>query len=124
MALTTEATTRLASAQTPSGWTNPATTITFTSPITEPFETTIAAAGVTDAASETTGLTNLVAAVKTWVDGTWIPNILKLETTVNDVDGILTITKVERHNGEASDTAKLFLTGTDGFKVYGSLQYE
>ena len=124
MALTTEATTIIPESKKPSGWTDPATTITFVgTPIRETFTVTIAAAGVTDAASETTGLTNLIAAVKTWVDATWVPTILKLDTTLT-IDGIIKISNFDRDNGEATETAKLYLTGTDGFNVIGSFEYE
>lgn len=125
MALTTEATTALPATQTPSGWTNPATTITFAgTPFQQSFSTTIAVAGVSHATVEATGLTQLIAAVKSWIDGTWIPNTLKLEFTIGDVDGIITVTSIARDNAEATATAKLYLTGTDTYTVSGYFRYE
>lgn len=123
MALTTEATTDLPRNQKPSGWTDPATTINLTDPITEDFEATIAASGVADAASASTGLTALVVAVKTWVDGAWAPNTLKLDLT-DTINGIITIENVQRSNGESDLAGKLYKTGADAYTVKGKFQYE
>lgn len=124
MALTTEATTNLPSAQQPSGWTDPTTTIVLSAPLSEDFETTIAAAGVTHASNASTGLTQLIAAVKTWIDNTYAPNTLKLDTAGETIDGIITITSVQRGNGESTVAGKLYISGTDAFTVKGAFKYE
>lgn len=125
MALTTEATTNLPAQKEPTSWADPATTITFSgTPVEEAFSTTIAAAGVTHADMAGTGLTALVAAVKSWVDGTWVPNTLKLDVTGSTINGIITITNIVRNNGQSTTPNQLYLTGTDQFTVTGTFKYE
>lgn len=122
MALTTEATTSLPAAQTPSGWTNPATTITGTT-FAENFSTTIAVSGVSHADNASTGLTALIAAVKTWVDGTWGPDTLHMDTA-NTISGIITIKNIVRDNAESTSAGKLYITGTDTYTVTGLFQWK
>lgn len=122
MALTTEATTNLPASQTPSGWTNPATTITGTT-FAENFTTTIAVSGVSHASNASTGLTALIAAVKSWIDGTFAPDTLHFDLT-DTISGIITIKNVVRDNAESTSAGKLYITGTDTYTVSGLFQWK
>lgn len=120
MAITTEITTRLKSSKIPSGFTNPTTTIEFSgTPIEEGFTATIAISGVSHAATASTGLTQLLAAVKTWVDDTWIPDVLKLNDSAT-IEGIIYVDNVIRQNSQTS----IYVTGTEQYVVMGVFKYE
>jgi len=126
MALDLETTTSLQSSNKPSGWTDPATTNTFTDAQSINFTHTFASAGVSDAASQTTGLTAVVSAVDTWLTSTFIPTTLGIDVAGNTVTAIGTIKYVTRDNDGYTDNfdPNIFITGTDEYTVQGTLQWE
>ena len=124
MAITSEITTNIPSDIKPDGYTPPAITINFTGETQSAnFTTTIAASGVTDAANEVTGITSLVAAIKTWIDGTFNPDILKLDAA-QTINMVIKVNAISRDNAENTTTKKLYLTGTDTFTVSGTVEYQ
>ena len=104
----------------PSGYTAPATTLTFTSPSSVSHEATVASAGISDASTGSTGLTNLVAAVDTYVSGTLIPTTWGIDVAGNTVNAIATIDLVRRGNSQDD----IFVTGTDQYSYRVIVQFE
>lgn len=127
MAIDLETTTDLAAAATPSGYTDPATTNVLTDPREEPFTHIVAASATAHASDAATGLTALVAAVDAWLESTFIPSTLGLESTVNTVTAIGTIKFIRRENsgyGIDADASGIHILGTDQFEVIGTLLWE
>lgn len=120
MAITTEITTNMRAADLPDGYTVPSTTITLSAdPVEEAFATTLTAASVADAANDDQTMADLLAATKAWVDGTWIPNTLKLDAAAT-INGIIYVTRIARRNSQTNK----FLLGADTYYVYGTLKYD
>lgn len=118
MAITTEITTRQVAADLPSGYTVPTTTINLgASPVEEKFTYDVATSGIANA-TPATGLTALLAAVKTYVDSTLIPNTFKLDSS-KTVNGIIYIDKVKVINTRTS----IYGTGTEKYRVHGTVKY-
>lgn len=105
----------------PTSYSIPATTINFGSTTYDEKNLThsIAASGIADADSAT-GLTNLVTAIKTYIDGTLLAAI-GLEFATNDVSVITTINAVTRDHG--SNTGDEF-SDTDNYIVTFSIEWE
>lgn len=119
MAITTEITTRLKVKDLPSGYTNLVPTIELAAPIEERFTRTVAITGLSHATVAGTGLSQILTATKTWVDSTWIPNVLKLNSTAT-IEGIIYVDKVTRMNSQPS----IYVTGTEQYTVEGVFKYE
>ena len=121
MAVTTEITDSLPTSKVPTSHTPTATTITFAgTPQQVSGSTTIAASGVVNA-SAATGYAALQAAVKSYIDTTYIPDVLKLDET-ETVSAIITITNVTR---DALPTnGNMFATHTDQFTASFTIRWE
>lgn len=118
MAVTSEITTRL-SANQPDGWTNPVTTIVLADPVIHDFKYDVAVSGIAHAADESQGLTDLLANIKTHVDGTYFPNTLHVCAT-EDVDAIIEVRKISRANSQSS----IYVLGEERYYVEGKIRYE
>lgn len=119
MALDLETTTgSLANA--PSGFTPPATTHSFTDANTVRDTYSVAITGLSGATS-TAGLNSVIAAVDTYVSGTFIPTVLGIDVSGNTVDAICTINSISRGNGGDS----IFLNeAMDSYGISFTLQWE
>ena len=102
----------------PTGYSVPATTIEMTSPVQESFTYDVATSGIANA-TPATGLTALLTAVKTYVDNTYIPNTLKLDSA-KTISGIIYVDKVKVINTRTS----IYGTGTEKYRVHGVIKYE
>lgn len=125
MALTNEM--KVVLSDLPSGYTAPTTTITFgANKREERFSADIGASGISHASTASTGLTDLVAALKTWIENTFVPgaNGLGLDVSTRTIKSIATVKKITRDNNQSSDTDKLYLTGTDTYHVEGTITWE
>jgi len=120
MAITLETTTALPTGKVPSGHTAPSTTITFTDAQSVQGTHEVAASGIENATAST-GLTDLVSAIDTYMDGTYLPTVLGLDAT-DTINVICTITNVVRDafptNGD------MFATHTDQYTVSFTVQWE
>jgi hypothetical protein len=117
MALVLETTVNTTTVTIPSGYTAPSTSNTFTDPSLVRDTYTMAASTV-EHATPSTGLTNIVTAVNTYVSGTYVPTVLGLETTANTINAICTITAVSRNNGSS------IYSNTDNIVVAFEMKWE
>lgn len=103
----------------PTGATIPAQTITFTGgefKVTAVY--TVATAGIADATAST-GFDQLVAALDTYISGTFVPDTLGLDTTGNNYNAVAEMRTVARNN--ASDG---IYSTTDQYQVTFTLTAE
>lgn len=126
MAITTEISNNMSPENLPSGYTKPTVTITFSTYQSFKAETTIAASGNTHASNQATGLTQILAAFKTWLDSTYVAAIgLNSSDTIN---GIAYIYGVKRENSAYSSTTgagnDIYITGTDQFRINFEFRWE
>jgi len=104
----------------PAGFTPPGITITFSDDNSVKDSHSLAITGIA-AATSTAGLNALISSIDTYISGTFIPNVLGLDTTGNNVDAVCTINSVARGNNSDS----IFLDeATDQYAVTFSLQWE
>jgi len=119
MALTLETTSR-SGVFVPSGATIPATTITFTGDTIRINGTTqLAAAAIDDPASDTTAFTALIAALGTYISGTYVPNVLKLDTA-QTINMICILTNSKRTRDESNQ----YLEGNEVYAVNFQVEYQ
>ena len=119
MALTLE-TTSISGTFVPSGATVPATTIIFAGDTIKIKGTTeLGAAAIDDAASATTAFTALIAALDTYISGTYVPNVLKLDTA-QTINMICTLEYSKRGRDEADQ----YLEGNEVYKVNFVVEYQ
>ena len=124
MAITTEINNLMATV--PSGYTKPTVTISFSgTPNTASFETTIAATN-THASAASTGLTDVLTAFKTWLDGTYVGTNLGLDSSAT-IEGIADIISISRENSGFTsnvDVDNIFITGTDQLRIKFAFRWE
>lgn len=119
MALTLETTSRTG-VFVPSGATIPATSIVFSGDtIKVKGITQLAAAPIDDAASATTAFTALVAALDTYISGTYVPNVLKLDTALT-INMICTLVLSKR----GRDQSDQYIEGTEVYIVNFEVEYQ
>lgn len=127
MAITTEISNNMSPENLPSGYTKPTVTITFTTYNSAKFEATIAASGNTHASNQATGLTQILAAFKTWLDSTFVGTNLGLNSS-DTINGIAYVYGVKRENSAYSSTTgagnDIYITGTDQFRINFEFRWE
>lgn len=116
MALTSDITIKSGAAKFPDGYTPPTLTPITNAEAAE-FETDIAITEA-DAGDATTGLNNVMAAIKTFFDGTYAAGTLKLDLALTITANLL-VTKITRTNTASS----IFLTGTEVFRCTVNVDY-
>ena len=118
MALTSEITVYAGLKNRPAAYSVPATTITFSGTTHTATGSYSTAAPALDDSDPVAGITAVVAAVKTYVDGTFIPTSLGIDTTGNTVNAIITVTSVSRSHGTS------VYSDTDNYVIGFSVEWE
>lgn len=93
MALTSQITVA-SSVAIPSGYTRPTISGSLSNPVSYDFTTEIDVDGIAHASSAATGITALVAAVKSYVDGTLLPTNMKVDITGQTVTAHIVINSI------------------------------
>ena len=127
MALSSEIVEKMPARSIPAGHTPTAVTITLTNPLSEPFEYTVDQTGIAHASDQDTGMVAALSALKTWIDATFIPGTLGLDTTGNTVDALIEVTRIARRNSldvYSYDHPDRFLIGVESYVFYGTVKWE
>lgn len=119
MALTLETTSQSGSFV-PAGATPPATTITFTGDVIEyKGVTQLEATAIDHATDPLIGFADLITALDTYISGTYVPSVLKLDVA-QTINMIVTITGVKRIRSNPD----IYLDGTQQYSVNFTVQYQ
>lgn len=137
MAVTTQiSTAKLPAAQKPVGYNDATITIALgAGKVRVEFSHSLNVSGIADTTSPTAnqvnGMAQLMAALKTWIDGTFFPTNLQICGT-NDVEGIIYLTNVDRRNtypvktvdGIPGEIPNQYILGVEKYYIKGYVEYQ
>lgn len=137
MAVTTQiSTAKLPAAQKPVGYNDAAITIALgAEKVRVDFSHSLNVSGIADTTSPTAnqvnGISQLLAALKTWIDGTFFPTNLLICGT-NNVEGIIYPTNVDRRNtyptktvdGIPGEVPNQYILGVEKYYIRGYVEFQ